>query len=80
MEKAASSAPVFDEDSPVMNAETLAEFKRVGRENRNKKTVAIRLSPATLNFAKSYGKGYTSFLSRLLDEAIKDEAMVRRCT
>lgn len=29
--------------------------------------------------AKQYGKGYTGFLSRLLDEAIKNEEMVRKC-
>jgi len=70
---------VFDEDSPAMTAEQLEQFRRVNRENRVKQTVSLRVSPATLKKARQYGKGYTSLLSRLLDEAINDEEMVRRC-
>lgn len=78
--EAASAMPVvFDEDSPEMTAEMLMQFKRMNREGRNKQTISLRLSPSTLQKAKMYGKGYTSFLSRLLDEAIKDDALVRRC-
>ena len=78
--EAAERLPVcFDEDSPEMTKEMLQTFKRINAEERNKKTISLRLSPATLKAAKSYGKGYTSFLSRLLDEAIKDEALVRKC-
>ena len=77
---AASEKPLlFDEDSPEMTAVMLKQFKRVRREENNKQTVSLRLSPATLKKAKTYGKGYTAFLSRLLDEAINDDAIVRRC-
>ena len=79
LEAAASLPPVFDEDSPEMTAETLLEFKRMRQSERNKQTVSLRLSPSTLKKAKMYGKGYTSFLSRLLDEAIKDESLIRKC-
>lgn len=71
--------PVFDEDSPEMTAEQLLQFKRMNHENRIKQTVSLRLSPDTLKKAKQYGKGYTSFLSRLLDAAIDDEELVRKC-
>ena len=71
--------PVFDEDSPQMTAEQLLQFKRMNHENRIKQTVSLRLSPDTLKKAKQYGKGYTSFLSRLLDAAIDDEELVRKC-
>lgn len=71
--------PVFDADSPEMTADMLLQFKRMNQEERNKQTVSLRLSPKTLKIAKSYGKGYTSFLSRLLDEAIQDEELVRKC-
>lgn len=77
---AASEKPLlFDEESPEMTALMLKQFKRVRRAENNKQTVSLRLSPATLKKAKTYGKGYTAFLSRLLDEAINDEAIVRRC-
>ena len=79
LETAEHKIPVFDEDSPEMTPEMLLQFKRMGTQNRNKQTVSLRLSPKTLNLAKAYGKGYTTFLSRLLDEAINDERLVKKC-
>ncbi len=79
LEAAEQRQPAFDADSPEMTPEMLAQFKRMNREARNKQTVSLRLSPKTLSKAKAYGKGYTAFLSRLLDEAINDEALVRKC-
>lgn len=79
LEAAEQRDPVFDVDSPLMSEEQLLKFKRVNRENRTKPTVSLRISPATLKKAKQYGKGYTGFLSRLIDAAINDEELVRRC-
>lgn len=79
LEVAAKKPVIFDEESPQLSDEALAEFKRVNREQRVKQTVSLRLSAKTINTAKSYGKGYTSFLSRLIELAIKDEDMVKRC-
>ena len=79
LEAAEQRDPVFDVDSPLMSEEQLLQFKRVNRENRTKPTVSLRISPATLKKAKLYGKGYTGFLSRLIDAAIDDEELVRRC-
>lgn len=79
LEAAEQRDPVFDVDSPLMSEEQLLQFKRVNRENRTKPTVSLRISPATLKKAKQYGKGYTGFLSRLIDAAIDDEELVRRC-
>jgi uncharacterized protein (DUF4415 family) len=70
---------VFDEGSPAMTPEQLQQFKRINRENRTKPTISLRISPATLKKAKQYGKGYTALLSRLLDAAIDDEELVRKC-
>ncbi len=79
LEAAEKKEPVFDDDSPLMLKEQLTEFKRAGRENRTKPTISLRISPATLKKAKQYGKGYTGLLSRLLDAAIEDEDLVRKC-
>lgn len=79
LEEAAKKKPVYDEDSPAMTPEQLMEFKRINHQNRVKPTISLRISPATLNKAKQYGKGYTGLLSRLLDIAINDEELVRRC-
>lgn len=79
LDAAEQMPPVFDEDSPEMTAEQLIQFRRMHREDRTKQTVSLRLSPETLRKAKAYGKGYTAFLSRLLDAAIEDKDLVRRC-
>ena len=79
LDAAAEKEPVFDDDSPLMMKEQLMEFKRINHENRTKPTVSLRISPATLKKAKQYGKGYTGLLSRLLDAAIDDEDLVRKC-
>ena len=79
LEAAEKADPVFDEDSPAMMREQLMQFKRINHENRTKPTISLRISPATLKKAKEYGKGYTGLLSRLLDAAINDEELVRKC-
>ena len=79
LEEAEKKAPIFDEDCPDMSQEQLMQFKRINRENRTKSTVSLRITPSTLKKAKQYGKGYTGFLSRLLDLAINDEEMVKKC-
>ena len=79
LEAAEKKEPVFDDDSPLMMKEQLMQFKRINHENRTKPTISLRISPATLKKAKQYGKGYTGLLSRLLDAAIDDEELVRKC-
>jgi uncharacterized protein (DUF4415 family) len=66
----------YDEDSPELTIEQIKQFKRM---ERSKQTVSIRLSPQTLAKAKALGKGYTSVLSRLLDVAINDDELDKRC-
>ena len=69
-----------DNDCPEMTPEKLRQFKKLHQqEQRRKETVSLRVSHSTLNIAKAYGKGYTAFLGRLLDEAIKDENLVKKC-
>jgi len=79
LEEAEKRPPYFDEDSPEMTAIQLQQFKRMYSEDRTKRTVSIRLSKNTYDKARTYGKGYTAFLSRLLDVAINDENLVRKC-
>lgn len=79
LETAESKSPVFDSDSPEMTPEMLMQFKRMNKETRVKQTISLRLSPSTLKKAKSFGKGYTAVLSRLLDLAINDDDMIRKC-
>ena len=73
---------VIDGDRPELTTEELMEFRRVAdirKEERRKQTVTIRLSPQALSKAKSLGKGYTSVLSRILEMALNDNEMIKRC-
>ena len=80
--EAASKMPViYDEDSPELTDEQyrlMAEAARKRRNANKKPVIALRISPDTLAKAKATGKGYTGFLSRLLDNAINDKDMVSK--
>ena len=81
IERAATRDVVPDEDAPELTAaqyREMAEIAKQRRANNIKPVIAIRISPDTLEKAKATGKGYTGFLSRLLDNAINDPAMVQK--
>ena len=59
--------------------EELEKFKRMKQNSRTKQTASIRLSEKAQRFSKAYGKGYTSFLSRLIDAALDDDTLVKKC-
>lgn len=70
-----------DEDCPELTAEQLAQMTRISeirREERRKQTVTLRLSTQALNKAKSLGKGYTSVLSRILENTLTDTELIKR--
>ena len=77
-----SKEDTFDEDSPELTSFELEQFRRISemrREERRKQTVTIRLSPRALMKAKALGKGYTSILSRIIETALDDSEMIRKC-
>ena len=81
IELAASRPVVPDEDAPELTVEQYAEMAELARNRRSqrvKPVVALRVSPETLEKAKATGKGYTGFLSRLLDNAINDPQIVAK--
>ena len=81
IEAAASRPVVPDEDAPELMLEQYAEMAAIARNRRSrqvKPVVALRISVDTLDKAKATGKGYTGFLSRLLDNAINDPQMVAK--
>lgn len=79
LEAAAARKITFDEESPEMTPDMLKQFKRMKQKGRTKQTVSIRLSEKAQKFSKAYGKGYTSFLSRLIDAALEDASLVKKC-
>ena len=72
---------ITDEDAPELTLEQYAEMAAIAKNRRVKKikpVIALRISPETLDKAKATGKGYTGFLSRLLDNAINDPQIVAK--
>ena len=81
IEAAASRPVVPDEETPELTLEQYAEMAAIAKKRRSQRVkpiVALRISPETLEKAKATGKGYTGFLSRLLDNAINDPQMVSK--
>ena len=79
IEKASTMPVVPDEDAPELTLEQYAEMAEIARKRRSKNVkpvIALRISQSTLEKAKATGKGYTGFLSRLLDNAINDPILV----
>lgn len=73
---------VFDEDCPELTPEQLKQMAAIAKEQRAKRrrpVITLRVAPETLAKAKATGKGYTGFMSRLLDLAINNPDMVKRC-
>ena len=69
------------EAAPELTMEQYAEMAAIAKARRAKNikpVVALRITPETLEKAKATGKGYTGFLSRLLDNAINDPQMVAK--
>ena len=48
------------------------------RAARKKEVVTLRLPVSVIDKAKAVGKGYTGFLSRLVENAINDKDIVSR--
>lgn len=81
IEEASKRPIVYDEDSPQFTFEELQEMAKKAKEKKaqmKKPVVALRVSPETLARAKATGKGYTGFMSRLLDLAMADPTMVKK--
>lgn len=72
----------IDSECPEVTEEEYEKYVQLARkrrEERRKLIVSIRLSPETYERAKKLGKGYTGVLSRLLDVALSNPEMVKRC-
>lgn len=82
MLRRAASLPIpVDSEYPEFSDEDLRQFKQISelrRSDRQKQTVALRLSPQALKRARSLGKGYTTVLSRILESALEDPDVIRR--
>ena len=82
MLRKAQKLPLHKEaEYPEFSETELLLFKKISTErknNRQKQTVTLRLSPQALEKARSLGKGYTSVLSRILEKALDDPNIIQQ--
>ena len=81
LQEAAGRPIVFSPDAPELSDEQYAQMAELARKRNAEKArqlIALRVSADTLRKAKATGKGYTGFLSRLLDYAINDPELVMK--
>ena len=77
IEKAANTAIVHDEDSPVYTPEQLAHLYFESKKINKKQTVGIRLNQKTIEQYKNLGKGYTGIMAAVLDYAISHPEVLK---
>lgn len=80
--EAAKRPIVPDEDAPELTEDQLQKFAILARKQRKhqqSKTIALHVTPDTFEKAKKLGDEYPSILSRLLDMALDNPEMIRRC-
>ncbi len=70
---AAEKMPIiFDDDCPEMTDDMLKQFHRMDK-------ISIKISPSNMKIVKSLGADSAKVLSRLLDLALNDTELLKRC-
>ena len=72
LEEAEKMPIVFDDDCPEMTSEMLKQFHKMN-------TVTIGISPGNMKKIKALGADYSRILSNLLDLALNDAEMMKKC-
>jgi hypothetical protein len=75
---ALDSRPItYDSDCPELTIDQIKQFKNM--DETSSQTVSIILSPQTMSKAKALGNCYTTVLSKILDIALNDDELVKKC-
>lgn len=82
--KAAAKKPAaFDEDCPPTTAAEFAVIDEIlarRKADREKKNISLRVSARMIDETRArVGKGYTGFLSRLLEAALNEPELIKKC-
>lgn len=72
LEAAARKPIVFDDDCPEMTDEMLKQFHKTDM-------VMVRISPDSMKKVRSFGADYPQILGQLLDLALSDAKLVKKC-
>jgi uncharacterized protein (DUF4415 family) len=75
---AAKKPITYTDDAPCLSDKELAEFKKLNAENRKKIPCTLRISKKSLEWWKSLGEGYTSAMSRMLEDAQNHPEIIKK--
>lgn len=73
---------VFDEDCPELTDQQIKEIAAMAaqqRAERRRPLLTVRVKPETLEKVKALGKGYTGIVGRLVDMAVNNPELLKRC-
>ncbi len=73
---------VPDEDSPAYSKEELIRLKKLAEQKRAEKQdliVPVRLSPQSMEKAKSLGTNSATVLSQLLERLLNNDNLLKQC-
>ena len=82
IEEADKKPIVFDEDCPELTDQQLKEIAAMAaqqRAERRRPLLTVRVNSETLEKAKSLGRGYTGIIGRLVDAAINNPDLLKKC-
>jgi uncharacterized protein (DUF4415 family) len=71
--------PIDYSDIPNHTPEQLVKMRQAAIEYRKKQMFSLRLQKGTLKWWKSLGEGYTTIMSRLLEEARHHPEWIQKC-
>ena len=81
--KAVEMPIVYDEDSPETTEELYQLYEPIAarqRAEREHPVMAFSVTKETMEKARSLGAGYTRVLSRLMEMALNDPDMIKKCS
>lgn len=82
IEAADRMPPVSDDDCPELTDQQLKELAAMAAQQRAERCrplLTIRVNQDTLAKAKALGRGYTGIVGRLVDLAINNPDLLKRC-
>ena len=66
-------------DTPEYTIEEIIKLRKMAEKIREKQMFSLRIKNSTVEWWKSFGKGYTGLMARFLDKAKEHPEWVKEC-
>lgn len=77
--KALDDRPIDFSDIPEHTIEEIRKMRQMAIKIREKQMFSLRVKNSTVEWWKSFGKGYTGLMARFLDKAKEHPEWVKEC-